>query len=214
MTHTTLPTAADTPRTALSHLSDVSGRDVAALMNPRPVVIVGSCKPAGAGERESHSKEDERLDIGFATIVWATPLSHEPPLVAFALRAASHTMGIVKEAGAFSLSFLPDDGESASLAETCGNQSGHEVRKDELVPYHIVEAEGIAAPVPNHSLSWELCRVERIEEAGDHLLVIGAVVKAASRAFRDERNRLAPRETLLCVQRGCYGGIAAPQEAS
>lgn len=171
-----------------------SGRDVAALHDPRPACIVGA---AGAGGR-----------IGFATVIWATPISHTPPLVAFALRERSHTMGLLRASGRFSLCTLPADGEAARLVELCGSTSGHQEDKGAQVPHRLVEG----VPVPICALSWEACRVESIQEAGDHLLVIGCVEAAATRCGqRDERGRLLPFETLLCVQHGAYGACSPLQ---
>ncbi len=195
------------------------GRDVAALHDPRPLVIVGARGDDGA--------------VGFATIIWATPVSHTPPLVAFALRAASHTMGLVRQASAFSLATLPADAEAARLAELCGNQTGHRFAKGDAVDYVLVEVEGAAdakprqvesagvpiaptadatrlVPVPAAALSWEACVVRSVQEAGDHLLVIGEVTRAATRGSRDERGRLAPVETLLCIHHGAYAPVVGP----
>ena len=179
---------------------DIRGRDVAALHDPRPLVIVGARGIDGA--------------VGFATVIWVTPLSHTPPLVAFALREASHTMGLVRQAGAFSLATLPADADAARLAELCGNQTGPRFAKGDAVDYVLVEVEGARdaepRPVPAAALSWEACAVRSVQEAGDHLLVIGEVTRAATRGSRDERGRLAPVETLLCIHHGAYAPVAAP----
>ena len=195
---------------------NIRGRDVAALHDPRPLVIVGARGVDGA--------------VGFATVIWVTPLSHTPPLVAFALREASHTMGLVRQAGAFSLATLPADADAARLAELCGSQTGHRFAKGDAVDYVLVEVEGARdaeprpaegagapaadatrlVPVPAAALSWEACAVRSVQEAGDHLLVIGEVTRAATRGSRDERGRLAPVETLLCIHHGAYAPVAAP----
>lgn len=184
---------------------DAAGRDVAALHDPRPLVIVGARGADGA--------------VGLATVIWATPLSHTPPLVAFALRERSHTLGLLRASGAFSLATLPADAASGRLAELCGNHTGHRLAKGDAVDYVLVEARaeegapnGDAAPlvpVPAYALSWEACAVRSVQEAGDHLLVIGEVLRAATRASRDDRGRVAPVETLLCIQHGAYAPAAA-----
>ena len=196
---------------------DAAGRDVAALHDPRPLVIVGARDADGA--------------VGLATVIWATPLSHTPPLVAFALRERSHTLGLLRASGAFSLATLPADAASGRLAELCGNHTGHRFDKAAAVDYVLVEARagegapndaapaaGTGAtradaaplvPVPARALSWEACAVRSIQEAGDHLLVIGEVMRAATRGSRDERGRVAPVETLLCIQHGAYAPAAA-----
>lgn len=166
----------------------VEGRGVAALHDPRPVCLVGA--------------RDGEGRIGFATIIWATPISHEPPLVAFALRERSHTLGLLREEGRFSLSQLLACPEAADLAEACGSCSGASTDKGALVPHELIDG----LPVPLLACSYELCSVEDVRPAGDHLLVTARVESAATRcAERDDRGRLLPFPTLLCVQHGSYG---------
>ena len=169
----------------------VGGRDVAALQDPRPACIVGACAPDG--------------QVALATVIWATPLSHTPPLVAFALRERSHTLGALRATGRFSLSMAAATAEGARAVEQCGTASGHAVDKGALVAHDLVDG----LPVPRACASYLLCSVEGIQEAGDHLLVIGAVEAAATRCGqRDPKGRLLPFETLLCVQHGAYGACA------
>ena len=183
----------------------VGGRDVAALQDPRPACIVGACAPDG--------------QVALATVIWATPLSHTPPLVAFALRERSHTLGALRATGRggragvgggratgrFSLSVAAATAEGARAVEQCGTASGHAGDKGALVAHDLVDG----LPVPRACASYLLCSVEGIQEAGDHLLVIGAVEAAATRCGqRDPKGRLLPFETLLCVQHGAYGACA------
>ena len=174
--------------TNVLNMSRVEGRDIAAVMDPRPLVIVGACEPA-AGR------------VGFATIIWATPVSHEPAMVAFALRAASRTMDIIQNTDRFSLSVLPPDAESERIVEVCGSKDSD---KGELVE-HVLHNN---VPIPSHAYGWEVCEVKSITETGDHLLVVGRVLEAASAAERDDKGRLAPRDTFLCIQHGDYDSLA------
>lgn len=207
---------------SLSDFTLVSGRDVAALQDPRPACLIGARSNAG--------------EVCFATVIWVTPVSHTPEMVAFALRAKSHTMGLIRETGCFSISVAPADAEGVRLVEFCGGNTGRLVDKGAAVEHELVSVGGAATetttgerlaqkmqsdataaarasetvggerlvPVPLHSFSWEVGVVESIQEAGDHLLVVGAVTKAGTLSERDERGQLAPYESLLCVQRGAY----------
>ncbi|WP_165171814.1 flavin reductase family protein [Adlercreutzia sp. ZJ242] len=197
----------------------VGGRDVAALQDPRPAVLVGARSDAG--------------EVCFATVIWVTPVSHSPALVAFTLRAKSHTMGIIRETGRFSLAVPPADAEGVRLVEFCGGNTGRLVDKGAAVAHALVSAAPAAAaataaaaspaapaeavadagraglvPVPLHSYSWEVGVIESIQEAGDHLLAVGAVTRAGTRAPRDERGQLTPYDSLLCVQHGAYAAAA------
>ena len=212
-----------------SEFDAAEGRDVAAILDPCPVTIIGA--------------RDNTGHVGFATVIWAMPVSHNPGMTAFALRAKSHTMGIIRATGLFSLSTLPSDAESVRIVNVCGCNSGHKVNKGELVEHELIEChpsenesnecklgdsdsvarelseceqacqnnsnypESRMLPIPTHALSWQLCEVESVQEAGDHLLVVGRVLKAASRASRDAKGRLAPTETLLCIQHDAYAPV-------
>lgn len=179
-----------------SEFEAATGRDVAALLNPAPLSIIGARSPEGR--------------IGFATVLWAMPISHAPAMTAIALRASSHTMGIIRETGRFSLSTLPADDEGVRIADACGKATGRKVDKASLVAHEVIDG----LPVVAHSLSWELCDVESIREAGDHLLAVGTVARAATRASRDAKDRLAPTDTLLCIQHDTYAPVGTPLQES
>ncbi len=89
-------------------LQPIAGRDVAASLGPRPIAVIGA--RCGA-------------EICFATVAWATPVSHTPPMVAFALRAKSRTFQLARESGRFSIS-VPD-ARLADAVNACGNKSGN-----------------------------------------------------------------------------------------
>ncbi|MDO4502372.1 MAG: flavin reductase family protein [Coriobacteriia bacterium] len=203
----------------------VQGRDVAALLDPRPTLIVGAM---GTNEM--------RKEVGFATILWAMPISHEPSMVAIALREKSHTMHCLKDAGSFSLNVLPADQTGTYLAELCGTRTGWTRKKVGMVPHKYVTVEydktqtievevprfGILrrvkteervetvhhvekVPVLEAATSWMTCQVDHIEEAGDHLLVIANVLEAHTCAPRNpDSELLEPEDVLLCVQHGAW----------
>lgn len=199
-----------------SRFEPAAGRDVAAILDPCPIAIIGAAGRSGAaatkGTRTANENAGEgntaaeSSPIGLATVIWTMPVSHQPAMTAFALRAKSHTMGLIRETGFFSLSTLPADEEGVRIAEFCGYNTGHRTEKAAEIACELVQPAKapLALPVPRHALSWEICAVESIREAGDHLLVVGRVLQAASRASRDEKDRLAPAETLLCIQHGAY----------
>ena len=99
----------------------IEGRDVAASLGPRPLAIIGA--------RDGDA-------IGFATVAWATPVSHTPPMVAFALRSKSHTFGLVSKTRRFTIS-VPDAqmDDAAETVKACGNKTGNTVDKSELVDW-------------------------------------------------------------------------------
>ena len=155
------------------------------------MTIIGACGPNG--------------ETCFATVIWVTPLSHNPPLIAFALRAKSRTMQLIQQSRACSITTLPVTENAVELAEYCGTTSGNIVDKASQVPHFTATAEnGSPVPVPELAYAWEVCRVNDIQQAGDHLLVICSVEKAHIDCKRDEKGRLIPHDMLLCVQHGTY----------
>ena len=178
----------------------VEGRDVAALQDPRPVCLIGACDDAGTAN--------------FATVIWVTPVSHKPPMIAFALREKSHTMQLIRASRAFSVSTLPATADAVETMEFCGGNTGKLVDKGArvahfTVPVEPMQTDGTSAPVPlvpicDIATSWVTASVDSIAPAGDHLLVVGTVREARTCAPRDEHGQLIPHGNLLCVQHGTY----------
>ena len=172
----------------------IEGRDVAASLGPRPIAVIG----ARDGDR-----------IGFATVAWAMPVSHTPPMGAFALRSKSYTFGLVRNTRRFSVS-VPDASidDAVKTIEICGNKTGSLVDKSELIDWRLLPAAEKSIKEPLPALAGALtvleCRMEKIEPAGDHLLVIGYVDRAWSRGGSDARGRLDATDALLCVQHDLF----------
>lgn len=200
-----------------------TGRDISALLNPRPIVIVGAQNETG----------DETC---FATVAWVTPLSHSPAMLGFALREKSRTLELLRSTKAFSICLLPATQEGIALADLCGNHTGHREDKGALVPHYLVSlaadansqkpsqdevfgstscnlasknpskedaktpAHRIQLPIVQQSVSWITCSLDHIEQTGDHLFVRGTVFSAHTQCARDEKGRVIATDTLLCVQ--------------
>lgn len=172
----------------------IEGRDVATSLGPRPLAIIGA--------RDGDA-------IGFATVAWATPVSHTPPMVAFALRSKSHTFGLVSKTRRFTIS-VPDAqmDDAAETVKACGNKTGNTVDKSELVDWRLLPAAQSSAREPLPAIEGALtvfeCRVDHLDPAGDHMLVIGYVDRAWSRAGSDDRGRIDATDALLCVQHDVF----------
>ncbi len=165
---------------------EVVGRDVAALLNPRPLCLIGAVDGEGRAT--------------FATVAWTTPVSHTPPLLAFSLRAASHTFTALSAQGCCSVNVCGKD--MADTAIECGTTSGRTRNKGKLVSHHLLISENLPAAVPtaDDALSTLACRVESIAPAGDHQLVVAQVVVAQTHCTTDEKQRIVSPDTLLCLQ--------------
>lgn len=116
----------------------VSGRDIAALLNPRPLVLVGACA-------------SEEAD--FATVAWAMPVSHNPAMFAFALRKASRTFSLIEESNACSISTF--DAAGARVLDYCGTHTGWKERKADAVDHVLMpcvpDRSPDARPIPADS---------------------------------------------------------------
>lgn len=201
---------------------EVSGRDIAALLNPRPLVLIGahttdSAVIASATTPSSieHATENSPGESCFATVAWITPVSHDPAMLTFALRARSRTMEVLSAEGVFSVCTLGADTEGIALAELCGNRSGHHEHKGALVPHKLTSVHLAPPrkttrtttpliPIVDAALSWLACSVNRIEDVGDHLLVIGTVLSAGTQCAYDEKGRVAAPASLLCIQHDTF----------
>lgn len=172
-------------------LKPIAGRDIAASGGPHPIAVIGA------------RADDE---ICFATVAWSMPVSHKPPMVAFALRAKSRTFQLLQQARRFSIS-TPDAALEDAVNE-CGNKTGNTVDKSTLVEWMLLpENDDTALPALAGALTVLDCRMESAQPAGDHMLVVGSVERAWSRAGSDDRGRIDPTDALLCVQHDLFATV-------
>jgi len=108
------------------------------------------------------------------TVNWVTQTSFEPPMIVVAVENESHSLPMVREAGAFSLSILPTG--ARQLAGKLGRSSANVPDKLDGVPYHSGPISG--APVLDEATGWLECRVVSEQPSGDHVLIIAEVVEA------------------------------------
>lgn len=181
---------------------EVYGRDVSALLNPRPVCLIGAY--------------DDEGRAGFATIAWITPISHTPPLLAFSLRESSSTFQLVRKAGLASVNVLGS--RQTEAAWVCGTQSGRYVNKDTLIPHEPFDVDSTtlahAVPFVSQALSNLACEVCSITETGDHMLVCMRVLHALTRTGFDEEGRAISPDTLLCLQSDAFTVASIGSQAS
>src|SRR6266568_5891515 len=92
---------------------NVKGRDIAALLNPRPVALITCCDNAG--------------HPNVLSVTWTMPVSHEPPIIAISVAPTRHSHDLLLETSEFVLNVV---GQSFLKAvETCGNCSGKSADK-------------------------------------------------------------------------------------
>ncbi|MFJ7748826.1 flavin reductase [Arthrobacter sp. NPDC097144] len=129
-----------------------------------------------------------------------TSVSLDPPLVAFLPTAASQTFKRLRTAGSFCVNVLAADQE-----DICRRFAGRTANKFDGVSWH---PSPLGAPVLDSVVAYIDCTFESISDAGDHLIVLGAV---------QELQVCSPVAPLLFFQGG-YGrfaplSLSAPFEA-
>jgi Conserved protein/domain typically associated with flavoprotein oxygenases, DIM6/NTAB family len=108
---------------------------------------------------------------------WVSRVSWEPPLVAVALAPSRYTYQLIREFKAFAVHTVSKGLEKVAM-DVFGSLSGREVDKFEVAGIRPVRAERVVAPViPSAPLILE-CRLVAEYPAGDHVIVVGEVVKA------------------------------------
>jgi flavin reductase (DIM6/NTAB) family NADH-FMN oxidoreductase RutF len=104
-------------------------------------------------------------------------LSLEPPLVLLALDRAGQLIGLVRASGHVGLSVLSVDQEEV------GRQASARGRRLEAAADDAPTTTAVTgAPLLTGALAWFDCEVESITEHGDHAIIVGLVVAAASAA--------------------------------
>jgi len=102
-------------------------------------------------------------------------LSLEPPMVLLALDRAGQLIGLVRDSGHVGLSVL------SAEQETIGRRASTRGRAlQPLVDEAPTTTAVTGAPLLLGALAWFDCEVESISEHGDHAIIVGRVVAAAS----------------------------------
>jgi flavin reductase (DIM6/NTAB) family NADH-FMN oxidoreductase RutF len=141
---------------------------------PYGLYIVGSRNDAG--------------DLNGMMADWVMQLSFKPRLVGVSVENNATTLRFIRETGVFTVNVLPSD--EKALAQRFAqprDASKIEGRSEEASAVVYDKLRGIAysrgeqtdCPVLDDALAWLECRVEQLIEAGDHTLVVGAVLDGA-----------------------------------
>ncbi|GAA5058786.1 flavin reductase (DIM6/NTAB) family NADH-FMN oxidoreductase RutF [Thermocatellispora tengchongensis] len=125
-----------------------------------------------------------------ASVNSLTSVSLEPPLILVCLKIGSHTCAAIQRAGRFSVSVLAEQHEEHSR-RFAGSQPAVDDPAFEPV-------DGL--PVIRDALAGMICEVESTQRKGDHVIVIGQVVRTHHEHdtpllfFNSGYHRLAPAE--------------------
>jgi flavin reductase (DIM6/NTAB) family NADH-FMN oxidoreductase RutF len=133
---------------------------------------------------------EDRSPVGLAVGSFAS-LSLDPPLVLFCAATSSSSWPKIEAAGHFCVNILSEEQEDVSRAFAS--------KKDD-------KFEGIGwrpghtgAPIISDVLAWIDCRIEAVQDGGDHHIVLGRVLEL----------EVAHPGKPLVFFRGGYGGFEA-----
>jgi len=168
----------------------VRGREIPALLNPRPAVLVTCCDAEGIPNALS--------------LVWHTPLSHDPPLVGISVAKSRYSYGLIEESGEFVINIV--SAACRHAVEVCGQRSGRDGDKLWAASLKLEPARTVRPPLIAGALGALECRVVNRLSCGDHMLFVGEVVSATARAgsFGDAWEP-GLGAVLLCHQRDRFG---------
>jgi flavin reductase (DIM6/NTAB) family NADH-FMN oxidoreductase RutF len=168
----------------------VTGRNISALLNPRPVVLLSCCDSSGRPNA--------------MTAIWHTPISHEPPIVGVSIGATRHSHRLIEETRQFVLNIVGPAFQKA--VEICGNYSGSTTDKTLQAGLCWQNSRSVLPPRITDALGYLECRVVETLPFGDHSLFVASVLYAEaqegcfSSVWED-----APSDVLLCRQREAFG---------
>ena len=114
-----------------------------------------------------------RSKINGMTAAWVNQVSSLPPMISVAVGKSHYTSELISKAKSFSINILSPD--QIELARKCGFTSGRDqdkLREEEFT----YQATG--APILSNCTAYLDCELTHQIEVGDHILFIGAVIKA------------------------------------
>jgi flavin reductase (DIM6/NTAB) family NADH-FMN oxidoreductase RutF len=112
-------------------------------------------------------------------IAWLTPVSINPPLLAFAIRPQRYSYELLQENPAFVVNVMAY--EQAVEVLFCGRCSGRNVDKFATANLTPVSAQAVNVPAIAEALAHVECEVEAEYPSGDHIIVVGRVVAVSAR---------------------------------
>lgn len=166
----------------------IEGRNISASLNARPLVVPTVVDAEGR--------------VNACTIAWVTSVSHDPALLACAIRPGAKTAQILSHQQEVVLNVLAAGQES--IAQELGTKSGHTFDKHVYLQSKTQDSHQVDPPSLIGAVAHLECRLVRTVSTGDHTLFILEVVYAES-AGEQKDNLLFSDDTLLMLQRDVFG---------
>ena len=111
-------------------------------------------------------------DVSAATVNWVTQGSFSPPLVAVGVKGDSHSLAVIRAAGAFALNVLgkgQNDLAFAFFKPVQGDET-------QIGGHPAAPGAETGAPILAETPAHLECRVREVVDLGDHAIVVGEVV--------------------------------------
>ncbi len=154
-------------------------------MAPRLTLLVSTCDKDG--------------NPNAAPFSFVMPVSMEPPLAAIASAHKRHTLANIRETGQFVLNLPTED--IINQLHVCSDPFDKGVNEIEEAGLTEVKSALVRPPRVAECVAWFECELEWEKEAGDHVVVIGKIVKAEAKDefMKDGSFDLAAARPLLHV---------------
>lgn len=137
---------------------------------PRQVILL-----TARAELEQKFSSDKQLKDNIMTLSWHMPVSFDPPLYAVAVGKQRYTLKMLRHSRAFAVNFMPYSSKDDAIF--CGRNSGETIDKFKEISLEKQEAETIDCPILKQALAYAECEVVNEVEAGDHIIIIGKILK-------------------------------------
>ena len=128
---------------------------------PQLVCLVGVLDPARDG-------------CNFAPVVWASPMSSDPPLFGICLSPKTYSYELVLKVGEFTLNFL--DAAQTPLVQRLGKLSGRTTDKVKTLNLPLAPPETLETPTLAMAYVAAECQLRDRHPVGDQILLIGEVM--------------------------------------
>lgn len=113
-------------------------------------------------------------EVSAMTVNWITQSSFEPPMLALAVEADSHSRQVIEAAGAFAVNVYETG--AREFAGQLGRTFGKHPEKATGLETRPGSATG--SPLLANALGWVECKVISSTPSGDHVLLVAEVVEA------------------------------------
>lgn len=117
------------------------------------------------------------------TAAWVTQASISPPMVVVSIAPSRYTMELIRGAGAFGLSVLPEGERGIELGRLFGRSSGRDHDKLAEVGWTYATKQG--TPRLKEATAWMDCKLVNEFVAGDHILVVGELVASGCESEKE-----------------------------